>query len=547
MTDVLTQDTLTEVPSEDVIPPEPDKPADSYGVRGRRKARSAGTTPQAAAMDVVATGLDRPTGVRRYEGEMWVLGKGGTLHRVDEESGQTTLLASGLGDVEYLGLGVYQNTSRVVLYTAAHDRGILYGVDNDDGKLREAATGLGNARGANIIATSIWMAVQEDAGGILWKIQNGTKTRIADNLGKPQDVSWITKRADDLYVTDEDGGRLLHINKSTGSVKPVADGLGKIGGIYCTRDNEAFVVEKGSSGGVWRIDLATGRKEKVASGIGDLHDIHVSGVDVYVTDQANGGRILRLNRLALPEADTLTLDHGDRQRTHVGGAFQPLSVLVTRDGNPAEGRTVAFEILDTDGTGTTFAGGSPTTAIADTVGKAETKVPLTAGEKPGTLQVKASSGDASATFQLTVKPASQPIEVTIPPRTPDAASPGKAWIYPAFTLVVNKGQRMLDTEQMIITAPPGMYFKEDSVGLYRQGDTPDKDDGEHRACGERSADHRTLTIPEVPFNTRSGCWVKVYPTMAVDPDAQPGTLLVTFKVGSPAVIEGHANVTISSS
>ncbi|ANW16937.1 hypothetical protein I3J09_01150 [Streptomyces clavuligerus] len=527
-------------PGGGVVAAAPEQPQDSFSLT-----LSLAAAPRAVDMTVIATGFNVPTGVYRRQEALWVAeyGNGGNLYRVDEATGSRTRLAQNLGGVEYLDRGVFLDSGKDALFTAVYTSGTLYEVTAETGSAyRVPAASLGAAQGSIIIARSTYAVVQEDGGGVLWKVtREGAATRIAGGLGRPQDVSCVSYGTDELYVTDEDNsGRLLRVSVSSGAVTTVADGLGSTGGLCCTPGNEAFVVEKTASGGIWRIDLATGRRAKVVSGIGNLHDIHVSGHDVYVTDTDNGGRVLRLNRLALPEPDAIVLVGGDGQRQHTGGEFGALSVQVTRGGEAAAGRRVTFEIVDTDGTGTDFAGGSPAVLTSDAYGKATTGPALVAGTRPGMVRVRATAGGSSVTFLLTVREASLPTDVTVGQGHPAAARPGTQWIYPALRLR-NVDRHPLGTEPLVITAPPGLRFLEDSVAFTRQADEP----AEHLATGERGTDLRTLTLWDVPFDTAPGAWVLIYPAMEIDPDAEPGVLPVEFAIGGPVIVRGQVGVTVT--
>lgn len=96
---------------------------------------------------------------------------------------------------------------------------------------------------------------------------------------------------------------------------------------------------------------------------------------------------------------------GSHQTAGPGATFIAPSVrALDATGGPVAGATVSFDVSsDLFGTGTAFEGGGPVEVLTDEDGIAEADRPLVAGSREGHVFVRATSGEATATFFLIVR------------------------------------------------------------------------------------------------------------------------------------------------
>ncbi|MFH8491269.1 hypothetical protein [Streptomyces longisporoflavus] len=148
--------------------------------------------------------------------------------------------------------------------------------------------------------------------------------------------------------------------------------------------------------------------------------------------------------------------------------------------------------------------------------------------------VPASPGPAPGSYSATVEQSRQNKQSVT------GRHRGDAWVYPSVT-VTNTGTRNLGKQKIVVTAPKGIRFQEDSLTSL----VPGQDDETRHAC-TRSADRSTLTCDNVDLGAGAGDSVVLYPRVGVDSSAAMGDKDVTFKLGDPEFTSGDATVNVSA-
>lgn len=120
--------------------------------------------------------------------------------------------------------------------------------------------------------------------------------------------------------------------------------------------------------------------------------------------------------------------------------------------------------------------------------------------------------------------------------------PGQRCVYPVSFKITNTGQTSTGAQDLTLTAPEGLWFSQDTTGMYR---------GEHgdeiELTAERSNGNRTLTVRgAAALNLRPRQWASVFPAMEVESSAPTGPVRVEAQIGNPPVATGHATVTIGT-
>ncbi|MEV7817573.1 NHL repeat-containing protein [Streptomyces flaveolus] len=117
--------------------------------------------------------------------------------------------------------------------------------------------------------------------------------------------------------------------------------------------------------------------------------------------------------------------------------------------------------------------------------------------------------------------------------------PGQRWAYPVVFTLTNTGQTPIGMQDIILTAPEGLWFTENRMMMSKEGQND-----EIELAAERSSGNRTLTIHDAALDLQPGKWAVVYPEMEVEANAATGAVRVGIQVGNPAIATGQATVTI---
>ncbi|MER6433667.1 NHL repeat-containing protein [Streptomyces sp900105245] len=121
-------------------------------------------------------------------------------------------------------------------------------------------------------------------------------------------------------------------------------------------------------------------------------------------------------------------------------------------------------------------------------------------------------------------------------------TPGKQHAYPVSLALTNTGHHSTGAQDLVFTAPEGLWFSEDRLMMAKDGHK-----GEVELTAERSDGNRTLTTRNATaLNLDPGQSAYVYPEMEVETNAQPGAVRVGIQIGNPPFVTGHATVTIDA-
>jgi DNA-binding beta-propeller fold protein YncE len=151
-------------------------------------------------------------------------------------------------------------------------------------------------------------------------LTTGAKTLVAFNLGAPQQLA-LRARAGKAYTVGYDDGRLHQIDLATGVKKALATGLDHPVGIVVTDDDSlAYVTEQGAKNAITRIILSTGAKSSVVGGLTApffLAWTDAAHASVYLVERDPANRVSRV--------DVAT---GGKTATFTGLPFRPSAVAV---------------------------------------------------------------------------------------------------------------------------------------------------------------------------------------------------------------------------
>ncbi|MEU1671089.1 hypothetical protein ABZ752_03525 [Streptomyces roseifaciens] len=141
------------------------------------------------------------------------------------------------------------------------------------------------------------------------------------------------------------------------------------------------------------------------------------------------------------------------------------------------------------------------------------------------------------TTQPPVTTTPPPLTASLTERSPAQGGPGSQVI--ASVLVTNTGSRRIDTQTVVLKAPPGTRLDNGYLGTWRDVE------GDLSFPGVLSADGSTSTCSGVPVNLDPGQWIVFYTAVVIDAATAPGSsLAVTFELGSPAFATGTGPVTV---
>ncbi|MFG3551813.1 hypothetical protein [Streptomyces sp. NPDC047725] len=119
--------------------------------------------------------------------------------------------------------------------------------------------------------------------------------------------------------------------------------------------------------------------------------------------------------------------------------------------------------------------------------------------------------------------------------------PGQRDVYPVSFTLINTGRTPIDGQDIVLTAPEGLWFTENLMMMSKEGQK-----GEIELTAERSGGNRTMTIRDAALDLHPGKWAAVYPQMEVERNTAPGAVRVGIQVGDPALATGQATVTIEA-
>ncbi|MFF8868320.1 hypothetical protein ACF08B_40545, partial [Streptomyces sp. NPDC015139] len=119
--------------------------------------------------------------------------------------------------------------------------------------------------------------------------------------------------------------------------------------------------------------------------------------------------------------------------------------------------------------------------------------------------------------------------------------PGQQWAYPVVMTLTNTGRTRIGFEDIVFTAPEGLWFTENRVMMSSEGAT-----SETELAGQRSTANRTLTLRGAALNLDPGKWAVLYPEMEVETSAATGAVRVGIRIGTPPFATGNATVTIEA-
>ncbi|MEU1409614.1 NHL repeat-containing protein, partial [Streptomyces sp. NPDC005728] len=119
--------------------------------------------------------------------------------------------------------------------------------------------------------------------------------------------------------------------------------------------------------------------------------------------------------------------------------------------------------------------------------------------------------------------------------------PGQQWAYPVVLTLTNTGRTRIGRQDIVLTAPQGLWFTENRVMMSREGHT-----GETELAGQRSDGNRTLTLRGAAVDLAPGKWAVIYPEMEVETDAPAGAVRVGIRIGNPAFATWQATITIQA-
>ncbi|MEU4040021.1 NHL repeat-containing protein [Streptomyces collinus] len=119
---------------------------------------------------------------------------------------------------------------------------------------------------------------------------------------------------------------------------------------------------------------------------------------------------------------------------------------------------------------------------------------------------------------------------------------GQSEVYPVSFKLTNTGHHSTGAQDVVLTAPEGLWFSKNTTGMYRG-----EHDDEIELTAERSDGNRTLTVRgAAALNLKPGQWASIYPAMEVESNAPAGPVRVDLQIGNPPFATGHATVTIGS-
>ncbi|MBI5787266.1 MAG: YncE family protein [Candidatus Schekmanbacteria bacterium] len=167
---------------------------------------------------------------------------------------------------------------------------------------------LDSARGFAYVVT------RDDPGytGVLWKVNvnSGAKTRVAINLGEPQQLA-LDLPSSQAYVVGYADGNLYRINLGTNAKTVVCSGLGHPVGLVITKDRKYAYVSEQDTGSVAKIDLNTGAmlEKWVASGLTApffLAWTDASQNSLYVVERDPANKVSRIDLATSTKNDAIT-------------------------------------------------------------------------------------------------------------------------------------------------------------------------------------------------------------------------------------------------
>ncbi|MFI9255527.1 hypothetical protein [Streptomyces sp. NPDC053069] len=107
--------------------------------------------------------------------------------------------------------------------------------------------------------------------------------------------------------------------------------------------------------------------------------------------------------------------------------------------------------------------------------------------------------------------------------------------------LTSTGRTRIGPQDIVLTAPEGLWFTENRVMMSREGHTD-----ETELAGQRSDGNRTLTLRGAALDLDPGKWAVVYPEMEVETGAPAGAVRVGIRIGNPAFATWQATVTIQA-
>ncbi|MEU6273045.1 NHL repeat-containing protein [Streptomyces populi] len=119
--------------------------------------------------------------------------------------------------------------------------------------------------------------------------------------------------------------------------------------------------------------------------------------------------------------------------------------------------------------------------------------------------------------------------------------PGQQWAYPVVMTLTNTGHTRIGPEDIVFTAPEGLWFTENRVMMSSEGRAD-----ETELTGQRTNGNRTLTLWGASLDLDLGKWAVLYPEMEVESDAASGAVRVGIRIGTPPFATGNATVTIEA-